>query len=78
MLKKIEKIAKKWYNIISMEKTFEITNGLIPGLRMHYCPGCTHGIVHRLIGEVMVEMDILGETIGVCPVGCAVFAYYYF
>ena len=62
----------------TVEKTFEITNGLIPGLRMHYCPGCTHGIVHRLIGEVLVEMDILDNTIGVCPVGCAVFAYDYF
>jgi len=62
----------------TVEKTFEITNGLIPGLRMHYCPGCTHGIVHRLIGEVLVEMDILDNTVGICPVGCAVFAYDYF
>ncbi|MCL2036276.1 MAG: thiamine pyrophosphate-dependent enzyme [Oscillospiraceae bacterium] len=44
----------------------------------HYCPGCTHGIIHRLIAEIMDEMDIQGETIGVCPVGCAVLAYDYF
>ena len=44
----------------------------------HYCPGCTHGIAHRLIAEVIDEMDILGKTIGVAPVGCSVFAYNYF
>ncbi|MBN2149231.1 MAG: 2-oxoglutarate oxidoreductase [Anaerolineales bacterium] len=45
---------------------------------MHYCPGCTHGIAHRLVAEVLDEMGIVGETIGVAPVGCSVFAYYYF
>jgi 2-oxoglutarate/2-oxoacid ferredoxin oxidoreductase subunit beta len=44
----------------------------------HYCPGCTHGVAHRLIAEVMDEMDIRGKTIGVAPVGCSVFAYNYF
>lgn len=44
----------------------------------HYCPGCTHGIVHRLIAEVMDELNIRENTIGVAPVGCAVFAYEYF
>ena len=44
----------------------------------HYCPGCTHGIVHRLVAEVLGEMGIEGETIGVCPVGCSVMAYDYF
>ena len=44
----------------------------------HYCPGCSHGIVHRLVCEVIDEMDIEGDTIGVCPVGCAVMAYDYF
>ena len=44
----------------------------------HYCPGCTHGIAHRLIAEVIEEMDIRGQTIGVAPVGCSVFAYNYF
>jgi len=45
---------------------------------MHYCPGCTHGIVHRLVAEVMDELGIQGKTVGVAPVGCAVFAYNYF
>jgi 2-oxoglutarate ferredoxin oxidoreductase subunit beta len=44
----------------------------------HYCPGCTHGIAHRLIAEILDEMDIRGKTIGVAPVGCSVFAYNYF
>lgn len=44
----------------------------------HYCPGCTHGIVHRIIGEIIDELDLREETIGVCPVGCAVLAYEYF
>lgn len=44
---------------------------------MHYCPGCTHGIVHRLVAEVIDEMGIEGDTIGVCPVGCSVMAYDY-
>lgn len=43
----------------------------------HYCPGCGHGVVHRLIAEVVEEMDIQKDTIGVAPVGCAVFAYNY-
>ncbi len=45
---------------------------------LHYCPGCTHGIIHRLIAETMDELDITGKTVGVAPVGCAVFAYNYF
>ncbi|MFW6030536.1 MAG: thiamine pyrophosphate-dependent enzyme [Halanaerobiales bacterium] len=44
----------------------------------HYCPGCTHGIIHRLIAEVMDELGIKDETIGVAPVGCSVLAYEYF
>lgn len=44
----------------------------------HYCPGCTHGIVHRLVAEAIDNLGIEGETIGVAPVGCAVFAYNYF
>ena len=45
---------------------------------MHYCPGCTHGIIHKLVAEVLDEMNIEGETIGIAPVGCAVMAYEYF
>lgn len=44
----------------------------------HYCPGCTHGVAHRLIAEIVDEMNIRGQTIGVAPVGCSVFAYNYF
>lgn len=44
----------------------------------HYCPGCTHGVAHRLIAEVLEEMGVLDKAIGVAPVGCAVFAYNYF
>jgi 2-oxoglutarate ferredoxin oxidoreductase subunit beta len=44
----------------------------------HYCPGCTHGVAHRLIAEVIDEMGLADKTIGVAPVGCAVFAYNYY
>ncbi len=47
-------------------------------MTMHYCPGCTHGIVHRLVAEVMDELGIEGNTVGVAPVGCSVMAYNYF
>jgi len=45
---------------------------------LHYCPGCTHGIIHRLVAEAIDELGIQGRTIGVAPVGCSVFAYNYF
>lgn len=44
---------------------------------MHYCPGCSHGVVHKLIAEIIDEMGIQEDTIGISPVGCAVFAYNY-
>ena len=44
---------------------------------MHYCLGCSHGVVHKLIAEVVEEMGMEEKTIGICPVGCAVFAYRY-
>jgi len=44
----------------------------------HYCPGCTHGVIHRLIAEVIDELGIRGKTVGIAPVGCAVLAYNYF
>ncbi len=44
----------------------------------HYCPGCTHGVAHRLIAEVIDEMGLREKTIGVAPVGCSVFAYRYY
>ena len=44
---------------------------------MHYCPGCSHGVVHKIIAEVIEEMGIQDKTIGISPVGCSVFAYNY-
>ena len=44
----------------------------------HYCPGCTHGIVHRLVAEVLDELGVEGQTVGVASVGCSVFSYNYF
>jgi 2-oxoglutarate ferredoxin oxidoreductase subunit beta len=44
----------------------------------HYCPGCTHGIVHRLVAEAIDDLGIQGRTVGIAPVGCAVLAYNYF
>ena len=44
---------------------------------MHYCPGCSHGTVHKLVAEVIEEMGLEGNTIAVSPVGCSVFAYKY-
>ena len=45
---------------------------------LHYCPGCTHGIIHRLVAEALDSLDITGRTIGVASVGCSVFTYNYF
>ena len=49
----------------------------VKGVHTHYCPGCTHGIVHRMICEVLDELDIQQETVGVAPVGCAALMYGY-
>jgi len=46
--------------------------------RMHYCPGCTHGIIHRLIAEVMDELQLTDRAVGIASVGCSVFADQYF
>jgi 2-oxoglutarate ferredoxin oxidoreductase subunit beta len=56
---------------------FEKTKGLTDK-ETHYCPGCTHGIIHRLVGEALVELNILDDAIGVAPVGCSVLAFEYF
>ena len=50
---------------------------LITDNYMHYCPGCSHGVVHKLVAEVLEEMGLADNAIGVAPVGCAVFAYNY-
>ncbi len=44
---------------------------------MHYCPGCSHGTIHKLVAEVIEEMGLTDRTVGVSPVGCSVFAYHY-
>lgn len=60
-----------------MTIVYEKSKGLTDA-QMHYCPGCTHGVIHKLVAEVLVELNILDETIGVAPVGCSVLAYDYF
>lgn len=50
---------------------------LLTDTTMHYCPGCSHGVVHRLIAEIVDNLGIQDKTIGVAPVGCSVFAYKY-
>ncbi len=59
-----------------MAVVFERPHALLD-VPTHYCPGCTHGIVHRLVAETLDELQIEGEAIGVAPVGCSVFAYNY-
>ncbi len=59
-----------------MAIVFQKTKGLTDKTT-HYCPGCTHGIIHRLVAEVLEELDVLGDAIGVAPVGCSVLAYDY-
>lgn len=59
-----------------MKTVFDRTKGLTPAA-MHYCPGCTHGIVHRLVAEVLEELDVLDRSIMVAPVGCSTFIYDY-
>ena len=56
---------------------FSRPHSLLPVVT-NYCPGCTHGIVHRLVCEAMDELDIEGQTVGVAPVGCSVMSYDFF
>lgn len=60
-----------------MGKTFSKPESLSSNMT-HYCPGCTHGIVHRLVAEAIDELGIRGRTVGIAPVGCAVLCYNYF
>ena len=59
-----------------MKTVFEVTRGMLPE-ETTYCPGCTHGIAHRLIMEVLDEKGLLGEAIGVAPIGCSIVAHHY-
>jgi 2-oxoglutarate ferredoxin oxidoreductase subunit beta len=56
---------------------YQKTKGLTDK-QFHYCPGCTHGIIHKALAEVLEEMNLLDTTIGVASVGCSVFSYQYF
>lgn len=60
-----------------MAVVFEPTKGLLD-VSTHYCPGCTHGIIHRLVAESLEELGVIDKTVGVAPVGCSVLAYDYF
>jgi len=60
-----------------MGKTFSKPEALSDA-HTHYCPGCTHGVIHRLVAEAIDELGIRGRTVGIAPVGCAVLAYNYF
>lgn len=64
-------------NITSPENIVYKRSALLTGNTLHYCPGCSHGTVHKIIAEVIEEMGIQDRTIGICPVGCSVFAYNY-
>jgi len=59
-----------------MNVIFSKTSGLTE-TATHYCPGCTHGIAHRLVGEALEELGLLGETIGCASVGCSILSYNY-
>ena len=60
-----------------MATIYQRTN-VLADIPFHYCPGCGHGIIHRLVAEVIEELGIRERTAGIAPVGCAVFAYNYF
>jgi 2-oxoglutarate ferredoxin oxidoreductase subunit beta len=64
--------------IPSIEDTVYQHPDSLASVDTHYCPGCTHGVAHRLVAEVIDELGIRENTVGVAPVGCAVFAYNYF
>ncbi len=64
-------------DIIKQENLVFDKTPLLTDKVFHYCPGCGHGVVHRLIMEVVEELDIQEKTIGIAPVGCSVLAYHY-
>ena len=64
-------------DIIKEENKVYATPQLLEEVHMHYCPGCSHGVVHKLLAEVIHEMGLNEKAVGVSPVGCAVFAYNY-
>ena len=77
MIATLEPTAPAPDMLAAMELIYERPEALTAATT-HYCPGCTHGVIHRLVAEVIDELGIRRRTIGVAPVGCAVFAYNYF
>jgi 2-oxoglutarate ferredoxin oxidoreductase subunit beta len=61
-----------------MAETVFARPGALTDVTTHYCPGCTHGIIHRLVAEVIDELGVRNRTVGIAPVGCSVLAYNYF
>jgi len=59
------------------ETVFARPDALLP-VTTHYCPGCTHGVIHRMVAEILDELGVRERTVGIAPVGCAVLAYNYF
>ena len=70
-----EKINRE--EIIQPENVVYQKPELLNDVPMHYCPGCSHGVVHKLVAEVIADMGMEEKAVGVSPVGCAVFAYRY-
>lgn len=64
-------------DIIKPENLVYAKPKLMNNNHMHYCPGCSHGVIHKLVAEIIEEMGMEEKTIGIAPVGCAVFAYNY-
>lgn len=64
-------------NIINPENLVYEKTPVLTDTPMHYCPGCSHGVVHKIIAEIIEDMGIQDKTIGIAPVGCAVLAYNY-
>lgn len=64
-------------DIIKPENLVYKKPALMNDNHMHYCPGCSHGVVHKLVAEIIEEMGVMDHTVGIAPVGCAVFAYNY-
>ena len=61
-----------------MEKLIYSKSKALTDVPTHYCPGCTHGVIHKLVAECLEDLGLTGNTIGIAPVGCAVLAYKYF
>ena len=61
-----------------MSETVFARPAALADVTTHYCPGCTHGVIHRMVAEVLDELGVTERSVGVAPVGCSVLAYNYF